>query len=76
MFFGCILLKEINLSSFNINKKVKLLGHLNRGVFENIPKSSKLICNDNILKDIFNTRKYDNEYISIGYEDNMCKKVI
>ena len=72
MFFGCISLKEINLSSFHIYDKIKVNDIFERGVFDNVPISAILICNDDKLKIAFFLRRNYNRISRISFEDYMC----
>ena len=56
MFYGCSLLKEINLPSFNYNNIKDI-----RYMFDDISISCNLICNDQEINEEFNQRKISNQ---------------
>ena len=52
MFFGCSSLNTINLSSFNSDNLES-----KDGIFNNIPNTCTLICNDKIFLKIFEIKQ-------------------
>ena len=73
MLYDCSSLEEINLLNFRTDNNVRLKNKaFNYGVFDNVPSSSELICNDiNLINEFYSRRKiYIRNRISL--EDHLC----